>query len=561
MLCSLPPTFVFPKVRGSLPLIGQTAAPLQAHWVVAALLQAMSHVVAGLPLCEPYRGHVEFQSKLQMLAFHLWPTARTSVPRPIHLRFDTCIIVAQVEALATVEHLISAQRSLGGWGERVQVTFQGCQVPSNAILRTAVYDVSSHAPAQLASAPSGVASYFIEAGERAWAGQFPAGCLVSTLLSHLGFSYSIGLRLDTGSSLLTWGDRLWHGISARVLLCGAGMGPVGLSHEVLLEASKLINSAKLPTGFVMLPILDLSNALHLDSIRAELWLRSVLLVRAQKVFGIFCFQGRWAAFSVDRAMAIATYYDGLPGFAEAPARALIRLVSIVLNEPIYVVKTMSLVAQTVGDHCGTIALAHLGSFLHLWSAASDQFVRAWFARLWGHPSNASGLSARGNADYTRAVALLTEELPKHGVPADAHTTRIAHALKRLGAGPVLRAFESRSPWQALKTLGNLQDRPFAWVLHPELEKHVESRALGKRAPTQKGKKVVKPHTLPNRWLSPLHRCAFTLKRSVMTMRIPFLRFRLTAFRLLLVELQLCPLIKLTGFLLITSDCPWIAWLF
>lgn len=82
LFCTLPPTFVYPKLRECLPLIGQTAAPLQAHWIVALMRLALHSGDCDAPgLVDPFRGHVKFQSRLQHLAFHLWPTQLTSAPR------------------------------------------------------------------------------------------------------------------------------------------------------------------------------------------------------------------------------------------------------------------------------------------------------------------------------------------------------------------------------------------------------------------------------------------------------------------------------------------------
>eukprot|EP00438_Fugacium_kawagutii_P022222 Skav203955 [mRNA] locus=scaffold391:469362:472634:+ [translate_table: standard] len=504
LLCSLPPTFLFPKLREALPLVGQTAAPLQALWIAAALREAF-HALDPVPppLVDPFRCFVEFQSKLQCLAFHLWPTARTAVPRSVRLRFGSCILVIQAEPLATVDHLITAQKALGGWGDRIAVTHQDVPVPRHAILRSTVYDVHTSIPCQLAPIPSGTVSYCLVLDGRVWAGVVQVGSLVSELLSTLGFVYSPGLRVVTDVGALTWGDRVWHGFSGHLLLQAAGPSDNGLTHlQLESEAFKLLQRASLPTGFVLLPILEVSALLEMDSFSAERALSAMLLPRTQKVFGIFWFDHHWAAFSFDRTSARAAYYDGLCGFAEAPARHLIHLVSLIWNEPLYVVQSVSLVAQTGGVHCGIIALVHLGAFLHLWTSFTEDRALHWFDSLSSQASSIGGLRAAGNADYSKAHSLLLEELPKHGVPLDACASRAALALKRLGIAPILRAFEGKHPWQALKSLGNQQDRPFVFVQHDELEKHIDARAYNKKAPMNKQPKKTDRHPSKHVALTP-----------------------------------------------------------
>lgn len=58
-----------------------------------------------------------------------------------------------------------------------------------------------------------------------------------------------------------------------------------------------------------------------------------------------------------------------------------------------------------------------------------------------------------------------------------------------GAGSILKAFDGRHPWQALKALGSGHDRPFLRVQHDELERRVASRDHDKKKPIKKGKKA------------------------------------------------------------------------
>ena len=97
-LCSFPANFRFPRVRDALPLVGQSAAPLQAAWMLSQLQVALCSS-DGIPLdsCpRPENSHAALQTHLIQLAYHLWSTKVTQVDRSVTLRFQRCRIVFEV---------------------------------------------------------------------------------------------------------------------------------------------------------------------------------------------------------------------------------------------------------------------------------------------------------------------------------------------------------------------------------------------------------------------------------------------------------------------------------
>ena len=264
LLCGLPPSFRFLDIRKALPLIGQTASPLQAQWVLLALRRAVQ-LQQNVPFAqrvEMVQSHVKFQDQLQHLAMHLWPTRLTKVPRTVKLCFDNrCILAIQVEPFATIEDLITAQKSLGGWGSRVQVTCRNMPLPHQTILQAITYDVVCYEPRQLKPAPENRFVYALFYKERHWVGILAPGTLLGVLLMELGFAYSPGTRVLSNGFCWTWGDFLWtsfHGELIRPEITGAGPDQDrGLSNLQLdLEVKALCQKATLPTGFVMLSIMD-----------------------------------------------------------------------------------------------------------------------------------------------------------------------------------------------------------------------------------------------------------------------------------------------------------------
>lgn len=70
--CTLPANFVFPQVRASLPLVGQTAAPLQAHWMLSLFLRAVQLSTGTPPECltDVAACHSRLQTHLLHLTRH-----------------------------------------------------------------------------------------------------------------------------------------------------------------------------------------------------------------------------------------------------------------------------------------------------------------------------------------------------------------------------------------------------------------------------------------------------------------------------------------------------------
>ena len=486
--CTLPPSFRYLCIREALPLIGQTAAPLQAHWIALILKHAILRVQGHQPFgfSQLLQEHSAFQDHLQSLAWHLWPTAMTEVPRMVKLRFESgCTLVLQVEALATIEQLIQAQKSLGGWGAKVQVLFQGQSLPFGAILRTATYDIRCYEPKQLQSPPTGEFMYALFHEDRVWVGTLKPGTLLGVLLSLLGFQYHPGLRVLANGHAWTWGDFLWSPFVGDLVLpiFGAGLVPyAGLNNfQIDHEADALVRYIR-PSAFVVLPSGPLTKLLDLPLDLAREALLALVPTTAHKVFGIFSHHGHWAAFFFDRPASVGYYFDGIPGPAEQVARFCVDSLAAHFRDSLVVFRARSWIPQTHGSHCGTVALAHLGLVLGRWTSFSEHEAVAWY-----HSIQAQTVVAGGHTEYSRAHTFLLQELPKHGVPPEAAAGRAALALKKISPAAVLKAMESKSPWQALKSLGSAPDKPFQWVQHSELEQHIEARAMNKTGKMAKQK--------------------------------------------------------------------------
>ena len=482
---TLSPAFKYPPGRLALPLVGQVAAPLQAHWMITHLLKALQ-IVGGVDDSQqvvPLRCHVNLQTHLMQMAYHLLPTAATAIPRCVTFRFPGgCKIVFEVAAGLCIESFLQEQRALGGWDSGFEVRLFEHPVPPHAILRSACYDVLDPTLLGLAC------SYKLVLHGRAWTGSFASGITVRALLDFLGFPSQPPLALLVNHASVDLDFRLtssFVGVLSDDVFIGAGVAPIlGLSDwQIDSEMLRLQRIAGSVPNMRIFSALELSSLLTWTTQQATAALAQLILPEDDEVFGIFCFEGHWAAFSFDRVAAVARYYDGLPGLPYV-ASFLIDTIARIWQLPGWTVQRQSLLFQDGGSHCGIIALINFGEFLGLWNEFTEDAALEWFHTLM-RPS----FIGAGGVEYTRAHALLVEELPKHGVSAADAPSRAAAALKKMGIQPILKAFQAKHPWQALKSLGNTKDRPFQWVQHSELERHVARRAADKTAPMQKVRKL------------------------------------------------------------------------
>ena len=482
-LCTLPSSFVFTECRDSLPLIGQMAAPLQAHWVLSQFLKAIQ-IDQGFPLeqcVEPTVCHSKLQAFLIHQALHLWPTKDTAQDYDVTFRFDSgCSLTVRVSAHTFLADFIEQQRALGGWLVDTVVSMNGVQVPHGAILKPGIYDLTTaFQPLNLEN------SYVLRHKGQCWTGHFVHGVTLDALLVSLGFPLNHHLTLCCPDRHIGSHMTLHASVtgSLQSFFVGGGDDDFGLSNfQIDAEAARLMRQVRLPEDFVYLSALDLSQLLTCTYGEIQDGIAALVPPTAQKVFGIFCFDGHWSAFAFDRPATQAYFFDGYEGLTPA-AEALIHVLADLWNLPDWHVFSTSLLQQSSGHHCGVITLVNFGHFLGLWTSFEEADALAWFHRLM------FSYVGSGQVEYNRIHAKLVAELPKHGVPAVDAPGRAVAAIKKLSLPALAKALDSKNVWQALKALGNASERPFQWVTHSELEKHVNARAADKKAPMGKVKKV------------------------------------------------------------------------
>ena len=179
---------------------------------------------------------------------------------------------------------------------------------------------------------------------------------------------------------------------------------------------------------------------------------------------------------------IITQYDGLQYSKLSDLHALTAVLKKAWRPTQVSIRSTWFIEQTRADSCGTIALGHFACILGLISVEQA----AVFEDL--HPSFAvcshlvpcvKSLVGFGNPDEEAIILALEQILPAKGVPTSKVRERASESIKALGVQPLQKALGSKNVWTALKSLGSTRPKPFMWILHSELQEHIQQRAKSK----------------------------------------------------------------------------------
>ena len=149
-LCTVPLSFKFPtqNLRAGLPLIGQIAAPAQAHWVFlqlrVALHQAGLHCIGQELSIDEH--HLHFVERLLTPRLHVWAQRDQDEHFQISLRQDEDVLAISVKSGSTVGHLLAAHRRLADWSTRCFLTLDGATLSDDTVLRPLTYDLYEYRP-------------------------------------------------------------------------------------------------------------------------------------------------------------------------------------------------------------------------------------------------------------------------------------------------------------------------------------------------------------------------------------------------------------------------------
>ena len=145
-LRSLPADFNYnlAQTRSDLPLIGQTAAPLQTIWVLLHTLRPLQVLGLGpwqINFEDPNEVLLSYINTNLEVRKQLWPTCEHRYPQEVHLEEDNASFSVLVDPMTSVQHFLHAHQQLLGWAHRITLYRDGIPQLPNALLQSGAYQI------------------------------------------------------------------------------------------------------------------------------------------------------------------------------------------------------------------------------------------------------------------------------------------------------------------------------------------------------------------------------------------------------------------------------------
>ena len=307
--------------RELLPMLGQVASPIQAHWMVTLMLTSTQ------PNGDLIADERHEQEMLHFIQSHMsqWPLPVMSIPRALTLHFENeaplrLVLKQAITARELSLHTQHLRRECG------QLIFYGT---------AAKYEESSYIPVF---------------EKELTAVRFGAGP-----------SFDLEKQLESLSHI-----------------------PPGL-HELTMqrEGQKLCDQAANPdfcffSPFDLEHLETMRNASALQMIREQTG-------NCQNIVGIYWDKGHWILIHIIRQHdhLECVIYDGLLRVIPLGVDALVEKFKEAFGSSSHTMECCRHIIQKDGHHCGTVVLLHLGKILRLWSRIDDGTAQLWYQAL--HP--------------------------------------------------------------------------------------------------------------------------------------------------------------------------------
>ena len=182
---------------------------------------------------------------------------------------------------------------------------------------------------------------------------------------------------------------------------------------------------------------------------------------------------------VEGETLVVTHFDGLALTSLASLSGLVGVLKAAWNTQHVNLGSTCLFSQRHADTCGTVALAHFAHCLDLITFEQASNFESWHGSFAICSALFKSRNVGFGAEDQAIVAALEQILPAKGVPSDEVRNRANAALKLFGAAAIGRALDEKNVWAALKSLGSSRPRPFMWVQHQELQKHIQAQSQNK----------------------------------------------------------------------------------
>lgn len=186
-------------------------------------------------------------------------------------------------------------------------------------------------------------------------------------------------------------------------------------------------------------------------------------------------------YMIDDALVV-TQYDGLQRCKLNALQLLVDILRPAWKPNRVRIGSTWIIEQTRSDSCGTVALGHFARILGLVSqeqASAFEDLHSSLAVCSRMVPSEANIIGYGGPDEEAIVLALEQILPSKGVPVSKVRERALESIKILGVQPLQKALATKNVWAALKNLGTSRPKPFMWILHAELQEHIQQRASSK----------------------------------------------------------------------------------
>ena len=522
LLLTFPDDFpIAADLGATLCMLGQSAAPLQSHWIF-------------LHLFENFFGKVDMDfdklllrrcNKLLFEKYHHWQVPSVHHDLEVGLQTsDGAALRFRKSGLHHVMEMMTAMRADSEWGDKWTL-MDGCvPVPAGAVLHAhgfyGPYMLLRTSKSQIHPQPHLDIILLVSHADTAEVVQVPAGTFGFQICQQAGLDFPCVLLDQLGQ--LMWPDqRIWRSQSLWISsLTGCGSAPVAGLHMDFIRHIATMMFSESPVAHKSTMV-----GLHLDvdGFHQHFGTTPLSVLPGDKHL-LLCIlaDAHWTLMTIrmlDGNSFGASFWDGTDHLV-LPCKLSTLLLDL---EELWQLDCTDIqfagcVPQTRTDSCGTVMLAHLGIALHMFRQEDSdrletmhghfqqlcdahQYMEAEAFHLYG--------AGKPQASGDKNIQLQLEALLREkGVPPARTEERATLGIQKIGIREIAEAFQNVNPWGYLKAIASRPHNSFhsfQWIKSDELQDKIRARAnskFGIQHAKQKGDNKAKKAPAAPLWIDP-----------------------------------------------------------
>ena len=473
-------------LKATLCMLGQSAAPLQGHWIFLHLFVNFFGAV-DLDFDKLLLRHC---NKLLFDKYHHWPVPSLSLDLEVGLQTsDGAAIRFRKSGVLPVTEVLRALRAeCDRWS-----LMDGCvPVPLGAKLHAlgfyGPYLLLRIPKRQMEIQPQNDILLMLSSPSAHMVVQVAAGSFGFQACQLAGFDEPC-LLLDQMGQLIWPDQRLWRCQSLWISpLTGRGTSAFAGLHMDFIRhiASMMYTESIMAFKYELVGLHLVSDGFH------QHFGSCALLDFPHNKHLILCIllNQHWSLVTIHVLTAttfFASFWDGfdhdiVPGSITTLIQDLEELWQMDCED----INFAGCVPQTLSDSCGAVMLAHLGLVLSLFrreDVGQLETMHSHFQQLCdSHEYLETGsfqLRGQGRPGDKAIQQQLEALLKEKGVPSDRVEERASLGIQKIGIREISEAFQNVNPWGYLKAIGSRPRNSFQWLKSDELQSKIRARATSK----------------------------------------------------------------------------------